>query len=213
MLLRLLPHSFCKAKLPCRSRLLCALPILLIFTRAYPQELPPVLEEALVHKMESVISRAGKHPVPNFLLYLQHAPKERIFYQGVGTIGRNDHPIDADFQFNVASITKTFVATLVLQLMEEGKLRLQDRIGPYLRPLEFVRYDELHLYQGQPYQDSITIHMLLNHRSGIADVFTDAQMRFNLSVLLHPKRQYSPQAFFERYYHALGQHRPGQPSL
>jgi D-alanyl-D-alanine carboxypeptidase len=42
--------------------------------------------------------------------------------------------------------------------------------------------------------------MLLNHTSGIADIFSDAALRFNTSVLLHKKRQYTPEKVIERYY-------------
>ncbi|NHA67202.1 serine hydrolase domain-containing protein, partial [Phycicoccus flavus] len=56
-----------------------------------------------------------------------------LWEAGVGTaeVG-TDRPPTADDQFLVASNTKTFVATMVLQLRDEGRLDLQDRIADHL---------------------------------------------------------------------------------
>ena len=58
-------------------------------------------------------------------------------------------------RFPIASITKLFTATLVLQLREEGKLHLSDPIDRYLPE-----------YRG-PASDKVRIHHLLTHTSGI----------------------------------------------
>ena len=75
----------------------------------------------------------------------------------VATAG--DHRPSKDQRFRVGSVTKTFTATIVLQLVAEGKLRLSD-------PLE------RHLPGIVPGGKKITIRQLLNHRSGLAN-FTD----------------------------------------
>lgn len=62
-----------------------------------------------------------------------------------------------DSAFRVASLTKQFTATMVLQLAEQGKLRLDDPIGQYV--------PELKPEIGQ----RVTLHQLLNHTSGIVD--------------------------------------------
>lgn len=58
-------------------------------------------------------------------------------------------------QFQIYSITKTFTATLVLQLAEEKKLSIDDKLSRY--------------YPGFPEGDSITIRHLLSHTSGLYD--------------------------------------------
>jgi len=55
--------------------------------------------------------------------------------------------------FRIGSITKTFVATVVLTLADDGMLNLDDRLSEY--------------YPGFPMADEITVRMLLNHTSGI----------------------------------------------
>ena len=69
------------------------------------------------------------------------------------------HRPGTDQRFRVGSVTKTFTATIVLQLVAEGRLRLSDTI-------------ERHLPGVVPGGKKITIRQLLNHRSGLAN-FTD----------------------------------------
>ena len=76
---------------------------------------------------------------------------------GTKTVGRSAQQVQPGTPFAVASLTKTFVATLILQLNEEGKLRLGDRLSTWL-----PKY---------PRANKITIRMLLGHRSGIFDYF------------------------------------------
>ncbi|MEL6918151.1 MAG: serine hydrolase domain-containing protein [Bacteroidota bacterium] len=177
--------------------LLLIIGLLFCCIETYPQE-------STAHELRAVMNRhvdcSGKKPVCSFLLFLKNGKTGFTFNEGLGIVGRNDHPVDASYQYNVASITKTLVSTIVLQLFEEEKLGIDDFIKNYLETIDFVRYDELHIYKGKKYQDTLTIEMLLNHTSGIADVFVDAETRFNLSVLFHPKRQYTAQKFYKRYF-------------
>ena len=62
-----------------------------------------------------------------------------------------------DTRFELASISKTFTAILILRLVENGKITLDAKISDYIP--EFTRNDS-----GQ-----ITIHHLLSHTSGIQD--------------------------------------------
>lgn len=62
-------------------------------------------------------------------------------------------------RFRIASVTKTFTATIILQLAAERKLRLDDTVERYLPGVV-------------PGGQHITIRELLGHRSGLAN-FTD----------------------------------------
>ncbi|GAA1621504.1 serine hydrolase domain-containing protein [Catellatospora bangladeshensis] len=78
-------------------------------------------------------------------------------------------PTTPGMRHRVGSITKTFTATVLLQLVGEGRLRLDAPIGRYLPD---------HAAAG------VTVRMLLNHTSGIADydhvIFaTDASLEEN----------------------------------
>ncbi len=97
-------------------------------------------EEKLSQLMEDHLVMKGKTPVPNFLLYGSNQQNGRKFYTSAGVLGRDDSPIDSSYQFNIASITKTFVAVVVLQMVEEGKLSLDDLAGDYLKDFPFIMY-------------------------------------------------------------------------
>lgn len=68
----------------------------------------------------------------------------------------SSHP-GADQRFRVGSVTKTFTAAIVLQLVAEGRLRLSDTL-------------EQHLPGIVPVAKRITIRQLLQHTSGLANV-------------------------------------------
>ncbi|MDB9374143.1 serine hydrolase domain-containing protein [Nodularia sphaerocarpa] len=69
-------------------------------------------------------------------------------------------PVQPSDRFQIGSITKTFVATTVLQLVEENILSLEDKLTERL-PSSVT--DSI------PNADQITIRQLLNHTSGISD--------------------------------------------
>ncbi|MDQ7910721.1 serine hydrolase domain-containing protein [Phytohabitans sp. ZYX-F-186] len=71
-------------------------------------------------------------------------------------------PARPDLRHRVGSITKSFVATTVLQLVAEGKVGLDDPIGRWLPDL----------VPGELGQ-RVTVRMLLNHTSGIGN-YTNA---------------------------------------
>lgn len=63
-------------------------------------------------------------------------------------------PVTGSTRFPIASLTKTFTAILVLQLVEQGRLRLEDKAAQYVPELP-------------PTCQSITIRDLLTHSSGL----------------------------------------------
>ncbi|OLF18490.1 serine hydrolase domain-containing protein [Actinophytocola xanthii] len=85
-------------------------------------------------------------------------------------------PIHADGGFRVASITKSFVATVVLQLVGERRLRLSDPVERWLPGLV-------------PGGSAITVRQLLNHTSGIFDITADPAWR--AAFLADPGREWS----------------------
>jgi CubicO group peptidase (beta-lactamase class C family) len=76
----------------------------------------------------------------------------------------NDHPADPDQPYHAASVGKTFTATLVGMLAENGQLSFDDPITEYL-PGELL--DGLHVYKGMEYTDDIQIRHLMAHTSGL----------------------------------------------
>jgi len=74
---------------------------------------------------------------------------------GLGNVARKT-PMRSGDHFKIASLTKSYTATVVLQLVGERKLGLGDSVEQRLPGLV-------------PNGDKITIRQLLNHTSGLAD--------------------------------------------
>jgi CubicO group peptidase (beta-lactamase class C family) len=84
---------------------------------------------------------------------------ERTYTYNFGTMKKGkDRPPTADTLYGIASVTKTFTATLLAQAVMEGKVKLDDDIRKYLNDA----YPNLE-YEGQP----IRLVHLLNHNSGL----------------------------------------------
>lgn len=75
-------------------------------------------------------------------------------------------PVKADSvtRYRTGSVSKTFTAVVILQMVEEGKLRLDDKLSRF--------------YPGWPEADRITMEDLLRHRSGIHNFGEDRSERY-----------------------------------
>ncbi|WP_233510621.1 serine hydrolase domain-containing protein [Actinomadura craniellae] len=99
---------------------------------------------------------------------------------------RTRRPVRPDMEHRVGSITKTFTAAAVLQQVERGQVDLDAPIGRYLPrvvPGERGR--------------QVTVRMLLNHTSGIADyigsAFPSLQVPSGESLDAHRVRRFRPE--------------------
>lgn len=84
-------------------------------------------------------------------------------------------PLTASSAMVIGSVTKTFVAATVLQLAEEGRLGLDDAIRDHLPELTLL-------------SEEITVRQLLDHTSGLADLFNDETRR---GLEEHPERAWT----------------------
>lgn len=79
-----------------------------------------------------------------------------ILKKGFGLANREWNIVNRpDTKFRLGSITKQFTATLILQLVEEGKISLDGKLSEYLP------------YYREDTGKKVTIHHLLTHTSGI----------------------------------------------
>jgi D-alanyl-D-alanine carboxypeptidase len=99
--------------------------------------------------------------------------------------------------FRIASITKTFTATAVLQLVDEGKLKTSEKLSKW--------------YPEFPNAEKITVDDLLRMRSGIPD-FTDEEFMKNWYA--HPQADISAKDTIERSAKKVDQFKaPGQKTV
>ena len=99
-------------------------------------------------------------------------------------------PNDTDTKFRLASITKQFTSAVILQLVEQGKIKLDGHVTDYLPD---YRKDT---------GDRVTIHHLLNHTSGIPSYtdqpgFFQNESRDNYTVAEFVKKYASGDLLFE----------------
>ena len=92
---------------------------------------------------------------PGAILLVQDGNRTVRYTAGLGNVAPKT-PMRANNHFKIASLTKTYTATVVLQLVGEGKLSLDDTVQRRLPGVV-------------PNGNKITIRKLLNHTSGLAD--------------------------------------------
>ncbi len=88
-------------------------------------------------------------------------------WQGVTGEASTGVVVDTSMNFIIGSITKNYLATLVLLLEEDGMFSIEDKIGLYLPTFQYV-------------DENITIKQLLNHTSGLSDL--EDSDAYNLAI-------------------------------
>jgi len=154
-----------------------------------------VLSTKLDTLMNSMFIVKSEDPIYNAVLLVE-SPK--ITWEGAAGLADGKQEImTPKHKFKIASIGKMFTATIVLQLIEEGYLKLDVPIKEYLdNPI--VIMDSLLIYEGKSYGRQITIEQLLSHTSGLKDYMEDP--RFIPDVAQNPNTQFSARKILEKYY-------------
>lgn len=124
-----------------------------------------------------VDSYAANRDFNGVVLVAQHG---RILYRGAHGLANREWqvPNTEDGVFRIGSLTKPITAILVMQLVQENKLRLDGTLGEYLPAL----------YAGTP-AAAVTVAQLLNHTSGIADLprnYEDPWWQTQARIALQP---------------------------
>jgi D-alanyl-D-alanine carboxypeptidase len=128
-----------------------------------------VIKEQLQALIDNAV--ASDNSIHNAVLSVE-APGIGLKWSGASGMSDPQFNIkmDPNDQFRTASVGKMTLATLVLQQVEEGNLKLDDSIYHYL-PVNILT--GLHVFQGIDYSEQITIRQLLSHTSGLPDYVTD----------------------------------------
>ena len=124
-------------------------------------QLSPDIQKAIAGAVAKELTKYGAaQPVPGAVIGVW-VPGKGEFIRGIG-FARLSPPagMSRDDLFRIGSNTKTFVATVLLQLVDERKLRLDDTIA---------RFD---LGLAVPNEKIITLRQLAEMRSGIIDMYS-----------------------------------------
>lgn len=135
---------------------------LLVVTTSMAQQ--SKLPEAKQEAVKAVFKKYVDQGIPGLALTV-YSPKTGFWShaEGMANIERKT-PLTSEHLFYLQSVSKTYMAVLILQLYEQGKLELSDSVTKYL--------DKAWLSSIKG-TDQITIKMLLNHTSGLPEYSTD----------------------------------------
>jgi D-alanyl-D-alanine carboxypeptidase len=113
--------------------------------------------------------------VPGALVLVRDGDRTIRLAAGYGNLARRT-PMQSSDRFRIGSETKTFVATVVLQLVGERKLALADTVERWLPGLV-------------PGGGTISVRQLLNHTSGLFDYAEDKMVERQLD---NPMKVWAP---------------------
>ncbi|MEU4540403.1 serine hydrolase domain-containing protein [Streptosporangium sp. NPDC023825] len=134
-------------------------------TTAHDNRVPDDVDARLRGLLESLVARRGAHHAN---LAVTSGDGKQRWSAASGPAGAGDRPLSPDTPFFIASVTKRFIITLVLQAHERGELELAAPIGSCL-PAEMIA--GLHVLGGIDRTSAITVRHLASHTSGLPDYF------------------------------------------
>jgi D-alanyl-D-alanine carboxypeptidase len=152
---------------PCRRRrlavsavLACLTTVALIASSAIAK--PTTTTSTRAPDLQKDVDALVAAGVPGAILVVRDGNRTVQLAGGLAYVARKRPMRPAD-RFRIASLTKSYVATVALQLVGEGKLSLDDSV-------------EQRLPGVVPNGDKITIRQLLNHTSGLFDFAADPRV-------------------------------------
>src|SRR5689334_6872333 len=106
---------------------------------------------------EFVEKNALELGVPGVTVGVLMEGEETVVTHGVTNVA-NPQPVDRDTLFHIASVSKTFTATALLRLVDQGKVELDAPVRRYVPELQLLDEDVA---------ERITVLNLLNHTAGL----------------------------------------------
>lgn len=124
-------------------------------------------QDNITAKVDSLMKEYDKMGIFSGVVLLAKAGN--VFYKQAFGNADWEHkiPNNTSTLFNIASITKLFTKTMILQLKDEGKLSLDDHLSKYLS-----------IYDVET-GNKITIQMLLDMKAGLGDYLNDPSFNKN----------------------------------
>ncbi len=173
---------------------------ILVATAAFAQQ-PVTANGTIALKKELQLEldewhKAGKFPGATMGVVLANGES---FGLAVGYSDRDAKtPMKADDRMLAGSVGKTFAAATAMQLVGEGKLNLDDRIGKFLGKTPW--------FERLPNSKEITVRQLMNHTSGL--VRYEFKETFTNDLTANPLKVWTPE---ERLAYLFGEKAAFEP--
>jgi CubicO group peptidase (beta-lactamase class C family) len=118
------------------------------------------IKNRMIKNLDMIINEyVEKEHIPGLAVGVVY-DNEILYTKGFGVKNVDTkEPVDENTLFHMASVSKTFVATGIMQLVEKGKIKLDSHL------IEYLPYFQL---KDDRYKE-ITIRQLLSHMSGMPD--------------------------------------------
>lgn len=134
----------------CKQLLLLSIMLLLLTNNTWAQT-------KKAHQIDSLMKRSSQ--MGNFNGNVLVSENNKIIYRA--SLGFTDatrtKKLTTDYRFNIGSITKEFSGVALLQLQEQGKLKIEDHVSQYIPELP-------------KWANEVTIKDLLQYTSGLPNV-------------------------------------------
>ena len=147
-------------------------------------------------KIQEVLALAHKYRQFNGSALV--AENGKVVYKGAFGLANMEWniPNTPDTKFRLGSITKQFTATVILQLVEQGKIKLDGKLSDYLPDYR------------KDVGEKVTIHHLLTHTSGIPSYTSQPGFFENVS-----RNPYKVDEFVKKYASGNLEFEPGSKFL
>jgi len=123
-----------------------------------------IKDPALKKITKKIVSEMKRLKVPGVAIGIWHKGKE--YAEGIGiTSVEHPLPVTADTLFQTGSISKTFTGTMIMKLVEDGKVDLDAPVRKYIKDFRVKDKDV---------SERVTVRHLMTHMGGwIGDYFND----------------------------------------
>jgi CubicO group peptidase (beta-lactamase class C family) len=127
---------------------------------------PPIDQAHWQARLDTLARETGVPGAALAILRLNEGGEDDLVTAATGVLNANTgRDVTPDSLFQIGSISKSWTATVVMQLVEEGKISLDQPVKEILPDFKLSTPD---------LTDGVTIRNLLNHTSGLdGDVFVD----------------------------------------
>lgn len=125
------------------------------------------MAEAAARRLQELLRRlASRKQVKHAIMAVERGDRSFRWIGAAGEANPGGPPMQADTPYCIASVTKLYIAAVVLKLHERRRLALDEPIMDYLPQTLLMG---LHRLEGVDYTGAITIRHLLGHTSGLPD--------------------------------------------
>ncbi|MGP9022794.1 serine hydrolase domain-containing protein [Streptomyces sp. BR1] len=155
----------------------------------------PELSPAVAARLDTAIRQVMREAdVPGVMVSLS-APGKGSYVKAFGVADKTSNaPMAPNLYMRIGSETKTFTVTALLELVDQGRVGLDDPISKYI--------------PGVPNGDKIKLRDLADMRSGLFNYSADDG--FVKALLTDPKRTFTPQQLLDYAFKHPVQFQPGQ---